>query len=151
MPQSQEIKRKAGRPPKKGAKYTKVEQKGNSPIPSILTEITEPVQPPKKRPGRPRKTEAAPNREYVQPMPDCVTISCPAQEPAKPEEERAEELIKSICVEDGKNKIEITLAKSANRMYRMEFFINGLNFKPSTFSGATPAMNFWNLLLRVIK
>lgn len=54
-------------------------------------------------------------------------------------------LIDFVDIEDGKNKIRITLTKQKNRMFRMQIYLNGVEVRPSTFNGTAPAMSYWNL------
>lgn len=59
----------------------------------------------------------------------------------------ANEVIDTIEFTKGKDKLTIVLSKKHNRMFRVQVFLNGTTeMRPGTYTGASPAMSFWNLL-----
>lgn len=53
-------------------------------------------------------------------------------------------------IQDNKH-IKITLTKQKNRMVRLQVFLNGTEIRPSTFTGTSPAQNYWQLLKGICK
>jgi hypothetical protein len=49
--------------------------------------------------------------------------------------------------EKGKNKLKISLFKKHNRMFRIQIFLNDhTEIRPTTYTGSSMALSFWNLL-----
>ena len=67
------------------------------------------------------------------------------------DEGNGEYVVKCFTIKEGKNEVKIVLKKQSNRMVKMEFTINDIPMKPTTFNGMGAAMNFWNLLQSAIK
>lgn len=62
------------------------------------------------------------------------------------------EIVESITFADGPNTLKIVLSKRHNRMYRLQVFLNGdTEIRPSTYTGASMAYNYWNLLKNSLK
>ena len=55
-------------------------------------------------------------------------------------------IIKSFTVKEGNNIFEITLTKMANRSFQIKILFNGNEIGPATYTGMSPAMNYWNIL-----
>jgi len=55
-------------------------------------------------------------------------------------------LLDDIKITEGNKQIRITLTKQKNRMVRLQVFYNGVEIRPSTFTGNNPAQNYWELL-----
>jgi hypothetical protein len=59
----------------------------------------------------------------------------------------ANQVIDTIEFTKGNDKLTIVLSKKHNRMFRVQVFLNGTTeMRPGTYTGASPAMSFWNLL-----
>lgn len=59
----------------------------------------------------------------------------------------ANQVIDTIEFTKGKDKLTIVLSKRHNRMFRVQVFLNDTTeMRPGTYTGASPAMSFWNLL-----
>lgn len=55
-------------------------------------------------------------------------------------------LLDDITITEGNKHVRITLTKQKNRMVRLQVFYNGVEIRPSTFTGNNPAQNYWELL-----
>ena len=54
--------------------------------------------------------------------------------------------------ENGKNKLKISLFKKHNRMFRIQIFLNDhTEIRPTTYTGSSMALSFWNLLKESLK
>ena len=60
-------------------------------------------------------------------------------------------VIESIEFLRGKDTMKIVLLKRHNRMYRIQIFLNDSEIRPNTYTGASSAMAFWNLLKGSLK
>ena len=76
-------------------------------------------------------------------------ISLHEQIPIKNPIENA--VIESIEFLRGKDTMKIVLLKRHNRMYRIQIFLNDSEIRPNTYTGASSAMAFWNLLKGSLK
>lgn len=57
-----------------------------------------------------------------------------------------------LLFSDGNNVVKIALRQKANRVCRMQIFLNdSLELRPTTYVGKCSAMNFWNLLKESLK
>lgn len=55
--------------------------------------------------------------------------------------------VESIEFKHGKDTLKITLYKKHNRMYRVQIFLNEeTEIRPVTYTGASMAFGYWNLL-----
>ena len=56
------------------------------------------------------------------------------------------QLIKTLQIKEGNNVFEVVLNKMANRSYQIKILFNGNEIRPATYTGMSPALNYWNLL-----
>ena len=62
------------------------------------------------------------------------------------------ELIDSLEFLRGTDKLTIRFSKKANRMYRIQIFLNnGSEIRPVTYTGARTAYTFWDMLKGCLK
>jgi hypothetical protein len=62
------------------------------------------------------------------------------------------QVIDTIEFTKGNDKLTIVLSKKHNRMFRVQVFLNDTTeMRPGTYTGASPAMSFWNLLKGSLK
>ena len=54
--------------------------------------------------------------------------------------------IRKMQIKEGNNVFEVVLNKMANRSYQIKILFNGNEIRPATYTGMSPAMNYWNLL-----
>lgn len=80
-------------------------------------------------------------------------VNNPTTEETKPvPDSQALELIEEIEFKNGENTLKITFKKKHNRMFRVQVFLNDtLEMRPATYSGATTAFAFWNLMKGSLK
>lgn len=60
-------------------------------------------------------------------------------------------VIESIEFLRGKDTLKIVLLKRHNRMYRIQIFLNESEIRPNTYTGASSALAYWNLLKGSLK
>lgn len=60
-------------------------------------------------------------------------------------------VIDSMEFMQGTNCLKIVLFKRHNRMYRIQIFLNDSEIRPNTYTGATSALPYWNLLKGSLK
>jgi hypothetical protein len=56
------------------------------------------------------------------------------------------QIVKTMQIKEGNNIFEVALTKMANRSYQIKILFNGNEIRPATYTGMSPAMNYWNLL-----
>lgn len=62
------------------------------------------------------------------------------------------EILDEIKFSSGENELTIRFIKRANRTYRVKVFLNDeMEIRPATYTGASTAEPFWNLLKRSLK
>ncbi len=52
----------------------------------------------------------------------------------------------SFEVSDGKNTVQICIKPTKNRCFKTQIFLNGSEFRPSTFQGQRLAETYWKML-----
>lgn len=68
------------------------------------------------------------------------------------EDDKNLELIDSIDFMHGENKLSLRFSKRTNRMYRIQIFLNDTyEIRPTTYSGISTGLNFWNFVKGVFK
>lgn len=60
-------------------------------------------------------------------------------------------VIESIEFARTKDTLKIVLLKRHNRMYRIQIFLNDSEIRPNTYTGASSALAYWNLLKASLK
>ena len=56
-------------------------------------------------------------------------------------------LLETIDFFNGENSLKITLSRKGNKTFRTEIILNGITeIRPQTYTGASKALSFWNLL-----
>ena len=69
-------------------------------------------------------------------------------------EEKKEEssIVDMLDFTTGKNTLSIKLVKKPNRMYRVQIYLNeNIEIRNATYTGASQAFAFWNLLKNTVK
>lgn len=83
-----------------------------------------------------------------------ATQSLPIEEEqdAKEESKLPLVLVESIDFIRGENKLSIRLSKRHNRLYRLQIFLNDTTeVRPVTYTGASAAFSFWDVLKGLTK
>ena len=109
--------------------------------------------------GRPKKKINVSDSVFVSGNPPLIMAVQEAlpfdKEPNLHEELNLGEELKdceSVEFKNGENILAIKLFKKANRLYRLQIFLNDtIEIRNTTYNGSSTALNFWNLLKEVMK
>lgn len=101
-----------------------------------------------------KQADIAPDEKQASKTPLKEEKMEPQNLPVVKKEVEAEEniLVEAIEFKNGDNALRITLMRKTNRVYRIQVFLNdGLEIRPSTYTGSSGAMNVWKLLKSYLK